>query len=203
MSAEPRHDSLSIPWCPPERCGNRLLIRGGEQSEPKIVSFGQPTERLSTVNEATTGHYDGISTIWNGPPRQWTEAANQRSPYPIGDRRSETRERRWDGVDGAMVNQIMHSIHGHFIHSNAINPCQQVLQGKKTRGIPRRKESQVVDFYCDRRERFSGIRRGSRIKGGACGGAASSVHPMSVLNYSKASAARLLHILYSVCNRVR
>ncbi len=138
MSAESRHDTLSIPRCPPERCGNRLLVREGEHSELKIVSFGQPTERLSTVNEATTGHYDGISTIWNGPPRQWTEAANQRSPYPIGDGTSEI----GDGMEGWN--------HGHSFHSFNQSIPGHVLQGKKTRQreeFHRRKETQVVLFF--------------------------------------------------------
>ncbi len=55
MSVESRRDFLSIPWCLDERRGNRSLVREGEQSKTKIVSFGQATERLLTVNGTTSG----------------------------------------------------------------------------------------------------------------------------------------------------
>ncbi len=133
MSAERLRDSWSISWCP-ERCGIRLLFREGEQSETKIVSFGQSTERFLTVNGTTSGGYDGtITTILEWSTEAWTD--NQRQALPHGDRRSEIGDR----TEWTDPWSIIHSIIGHSLNSfnQSIFPGH-VSQGKKEkeRGIP-------------------------------------------------------------------
>ncbi len=177
MSVEPRRDFLSIPWCPGERRGNRSLFREGEQSENKIVFFGQSTERLYRSMERPAERYgydyDGILRRFgmvhgdNGRIQPISEAL---PPTETGHRRPEIGDRmEWTDP---------WSFNGHSpqsIHQSLSTSVTREEDNTTERAIPRRKESQVVDFYRDRRGRFSGIRRGSRIKGGHVVGCLQSI----------------------------
>ncbi len=139
-SAEPQHHSCVAS---PERCGTRLFFGGREQSETRIVSFGQSTERHLTVNGTSSGDYDGtITTFWNGSRRQWTDYQPiSDKPYlmEIGDRTSEI----GDGTEWTDPWSTKSSFNQSIIPGH-------VLQGKKTRrreGFHRRKEIQVVLFF--------------------------------------------------------
>ncbi len=128
MFAEPQHDSWSSLWCPPEWCGNRLLVWKGEKSEPKIVSFGQSAERLSTVSGTTNGDYDDLewsTETMDGIP------ANQPKPLPHGDRRPEI----GDGMEWTDPWSIIHSIKCHsVIQSMKSIPDNMCYKGRRRDG---------------------------------------------------------------------
>ncbi len=151
-SAEPQHYSC-VAF--PERCGTRLFFGGRGQLETKIVSFGQSMERLLTVNGTTSGDLRrNVTTIWNGPWRQWTEYQQiSRSPYPIGDRRSETRHQRSDGVDGSMVIQwsltSFHSLNSCIIPVNSTCVAREKTI-RRERSHDGRKLRSYRFFYYDR-----------------------------------------------------
>ncbi len=162
MSAEPQHDPWSILWCPDERCGIRLLVREGEQSETKIVSFGQSTERLSTVNETTKGDYDGISTIWNGPPRHGRITRDK--PLPHRDQRPNIRDWRWDGVDRSMVNESFNGYSPQF--NQPLIPVNICYKGRRREGErdPTEVIAGLIEYFCCDRWR---VFRGSNVRFGS------------------------------------
>ncbi|MCP3667767.1 MAG: hypothetical protein GY696_35625 [Gammaproteobacteria bacterium] len=97
-------------------------------------------EWLLTVNGTTSGDlrrndHDDFGMVHGDNGRIYQPIS--RSPYPTetGDRRLETGDPRWDGVDRSMVAHIIHSMVTSFIQSIHQSLSTSVTREEDERGI--------------------------------------------------------------------
>ncbi len=144
------------------------------------------------VNGLTNGDYDGITTILECSTE--TMDGLQSIGNALNPWRSETGDRRWDGVDGSMVTHFIHSIH---LCNQSLSACVTREEDKTERGIPRKKSQVLLIFIGDRRRGFQGSDVGFGSKGGGCGGTVGDSF-LSCASVPKTSAVKLSYYCYGI-----